>query len=48
MAAGGDVVSNDELVQRVWDENADPWTNSVRMSVLRCGESLASRRSSTR
>ena len=35
MAAGGAVVSNDELVQRVWDENADPWTNSVRMSVLR-------------
>ena len=40
MAAGGDVVSNDELVQRVWDENADPWTNSVRMSVLRLRRKL--------
>jgi DNA-binding response OmpR family regulator len=40
MAAGGAVVSNDELVQRVWDENADPWTNSVRMSVLRLRRKL--------
>jgi DNA-binding response OmpR family regulator len=35
MAAGGAVLSNDELVRRVWDENADPFTNSVRMTVLR-------------
>ncbi|MEA2400984.1 MAG: hypothetical protein QOK00_1387, partial [Thermoleophilaceae bacterium] len=28
-------LSNDELVRRVWDENADPFTNSVRMTVLR-------------
>jgi two-component system response regulator VanR len=40
MEAGGGVVSNDELVQRVWDENADPWTNSVRMSVLRLRRKL--------
>ena len=40
MEAGGAVVSNDELVQRVWDENADPWTNSVRMSVLRLRRKL--------
>ncbi len=40
MAAGGGVVSNEELVQRVWDENADPWTNSVRMSVLRLRRKL--------
>jgi two-component system, OmpR family, response regulator VanR len=40
MSAEGDVVSNDELVQRVWDENADPWTNSVRMSVLRLRRKL--------
>ena len=40
MGAGGAVVSNDELVQRVWDENADPWTNSVRMSVLRLRRKL--------
>lgn len=40
MTAGGAVVSNGELVQRVWDENADPWTNSVRMSVLRLRRKL--------
>jgi two-component system, OmpR family, response regulator VanR len=40
MAAEGHVVSNDQLVQRVWDENADPWTNSVRMCVLRLRRKL--------
>ena len=40
MAAGGAVVSNDELVTRVWDENADPFTNSVRMTVLRLRRKL--------
>ena len=40
MTAEGAVVSNDELVQRVWDENADPWTNSVRMSILRLRRKL--------
>jgi two-component system, OmpR family, response regulator VanR len=40
MAAGGGVVSNDELVARVWDENADPFTNSVRMTVLRLRKKL--------
>jgi DNA-binding response OmpR family regulator len=35
LAADGAVLSNDELVRRVWDENADPFTNSVRMTVLR-------------
>ena len=40
LEAGGSVVSNDELVQRVWDENADPWTNSVRMTVLRLRRKL--------
>ena len=33
MAADGAVMSNDELVGAVWDENADPFTNSVRMTV---------------
>jgi len=42
MAAGGAVVSNDELVARVWDENADPFTNSVRMTVLRLRRRLGS------
>ena len=40
LAADGAVVSNHELVQRVWDENADPWTNSVRMTVLRLRRKL--------
>jgi two-component system response regulator VanR len=40
LAARGAVVSNDELVERVWDENADPFTNSVRMTVLRLRRKL--------
>jgi two-component system, OmpR family, response regulator VanR len=40
MAADGAVVSNDELVEQVWDENADPFTNSVRMTVLRLRRKL--------
>jgi len=40
MAAGGTVLSNDELVGQVWDENADPFTNSVRMTVLRLRRKL--------
>jgi DNA-binding response OmpR family regulator len=40
MAADGAVMSNDELVGRVWDENADPFTNSVRMTVLRLRRKL--------
>jgi DNA-binding response OmpR family regulator len=40
MAANGAVVSNDELVEQVWDENADPFTNSVRMTVLRLRRKL--------
>jgi DNA-binding response OmpR family regulator len=40
MAAGGAVMSNDALVGAVWDENADPFTNSVRMTVLRLRRKL--------
>ena len=40
LSADGAVVSNDELVERVWDENADPFTNSVRMTVLRLRRKL--------
>jgi two-component system, OmpR family, response regulator VanR len=42
MEADGAVVSNDALVERVWDENADPFTNSVRMAVLRLRRKLGS------
>ena len=31
-AAGG-VVSAEELLERAWDENADPFTNAVRITV---------------
>ncbi|HSD81837.1 MAG TPA: response regulator transcription factor [Solirubrobacteraceae bacterium] len=34
LAADGAVVSAEELLERVWDENADPFTNSVRMVVM--------------
>jgi two-component system, OmpR family, response regulator VanR len=40
MQADGAVLSNDQLVARVWDENADPFTNSVRMTVLRLRRKL--------
>lgn len=31
--AGGGVVSAEELLERAWDENADPFTNAVRITV---------------
>jgi two-component system, OmpR family, response regulator VanR len=34
LAAQGAVVSSEELLERVWDENADPFTNTVRMTVF--------------
>ena len=33
LAAGGGVVSADELLRQAWDENADPFTNAVRITV---------------
>jgi len=33
MAAGGGVVSAEGLLERAWDENADPFTNAVRITV---------------
>ncbi len=37
LAAQGGVVSAEELLEKVWDENADPFTNAIRvtMSTLR-------------
>jgi DNA-binding response OmpR family regulator len=34
LEAGGAVVSSEELLDRVWDENVDPFTNTVRMVVM--------------
>jgi len=33
MARPGDVISQEELLEHVWDENADPFTNTVRVTV---------------
>ena len=33
LEAGGGVVSAEELLERAWDENADPFTNAVRITV---------------
>lgn len=33
MQAAGGVVSADELLERAWDENADPFTNAVRITI---------------
>ncbi len=35
LAAGGRVVSSEELLERVWDENADPFSQAVRTTVSR-------------
>ena len=34
MRAAGAVVSAEELLARVWDENADPFTNAVRVTMV--------------
>jgi len=34
MGADGAVVSAEELLARVWDENVDPFSNTVRMTVM--------------
>lgn len=33
MAADGGVVSAENLLERAWDENADPFTNAVRITI---------------
>lgn len=34
VSAGGSVVSSEDLLERVWDENADPFTTTVRVTVM--------------
>ncbi len=34
MAAAGATVSAEQLLERVWDEHADPFTNVVRMTIM--------------
>ncbi|WP_229053836.1 response regulator transcription factor [Aeromicrobium sp. Leaf350] len=33
MSSGGGVVSAEALLERAWDENADPFTNAVRITI---------------
>jgi two-component system response regulator VanR len=40
VAAEGGVVSAEELLERAWDENADPFTNAVRITVSRLRKRL--------
>jgi DNA-binding response OmpR family regulator len=35
MAAGGDAVTTEELLASVWDANVDPFSNIVRMTVMK-------------
>ncbi len=34
MGAGGQVVSSEELLERVWDEHTDPFTNAIRITIM--------------
>lgn len=34
MSAAGRVVSAEELLEKVWDENTDPFTNAIRIAVM--------------
>ena len=34
MAADGATVSAEQLLERVWDEHTDPFTNVVRMTIM--------------
>ena len=40
LAAGGDVVSAERLLEQVWDANIDPFTNIVRMTVMKLRRKL--------
>ena len=34
MRSGGAIVSAEDLLERVWDEHADPFTNAVRVTMV--------------
>jgi DNA-binding response OmpR family regulator len=42
LAARGAVVTAEELLVRVWDENVDPFTNAVRVTVMNLRRKLGS------
>ncbi|KAB8193502.1 response regulator [Nonomuraea phyllanthi] len=41
MRADGNVVSAEQLLEKAWDENADPFTGAVRLTVLKLRRKLA-------
>ena len=43
MSRPGQVLSQEELLEHVWDENADPFTNTVRVTVMTLRRKLAER-----
>ena len=40
LGASGGVVTTEQLLERVWDENADPFTNTVRTTMMRLRQKL--------
>jgi DNA-binding response OmpR family regulator len=40
LRADGAAVSAEQLLEKAWDENADPFTNAVRMTILRLRRKL--------
>jgi DNA-binding response OmpR family regulator len=42
LSASGAIVSAEELLERVWDEHADPFTNTVRVTVANLRRKLGS------
>jgi DNA-binding response OmpR family regulator len=40
LGARGDTVSGEELLRAVWDEHADPFTNTVRMTMMKLRRKL--------
>jgi DNA-binding response OmpR family regulator len=42
LAADGAVLSHEQLLERAWDEHADPFTNTVRVTVNRLRRKLGS------
>ncbi len=41
MAHNGEVLSQEELLEHVWDENADPFTKTVRVTIMNLRRKLA-------
>ena len=40
LAADSAVVSSEELLERVWDEHVNPFTNVVRMTIMKLRKKL--------